>query len=143
MISILGYKWHLRTQWESLPHVYHTCPVSLWRQFTVSSRLMYKVNYIFFFLHKFQSLLINDEYFLLIMYKCPIRFVTMDIYYNKQTISWSYFLILIFPFSALSTSTQIMLFLGNQITWIAANRGAKQQWTWLNDFFCISSGKVK
>ncbi len=23
LISNLGYKWHLRTQWEPLPHVYH------------------------------------------------------------------------------------------------------------------------
>ncbi len=38
LISNLGYKWHLRTQWEPLPHVYHIVFVK-----AIHSRLEFNV----------------------------------------------------------------------------------------------------
>lgn len=118
--------------------------LSLWRQFTVNSSWMYKVNNISFYINSAVSSY-KCWIFLAENCKCPIRFVTMDIYYNKQTISWSYFLILIFPFNALSISTQIMLFLGirlHELLQIVEQNNNESDWMTLI-FFCISSGKIK
>ncbi len=116
--------------WGHSENHYHMFTIlSLWRQFTVDSRWMYKVNNISFYKH---SAFTSYKWWIFLAdnCKCPIRFVTMDIYYNKQTISWSYFLIF---HSMHCQQARKLCYSWNQITLIAANRGAKQQWIRLND----------